>query len=103
SILLKENISIIFTKDYKETANYITILAKKQNNNSSINLHNKPSDSIQHQKKYIIESFPDIGPKTAEKLLLKFKSLKNIFNAKESELTPILKAKTKDFLKIIRE
>jgi len=42
------------------------------------------------QLQFIIESFPEIGPKTAQKLLTKFKTIQNIINAPEQELKEII-------------
>jgi len=52
-----------------------------------------PQERIQ----FILEGFPNIGPTKAKALLKKFKSLKNIINAEEQDLQPILGKKTKDF------
>lgn len=92
---------IIFTKDEKDTALYIITLAKR-NPNKEISLRQSISfKSKAEQIQYILEGFPNIGPVTAKALLAKFKSIKSIINAKEEDLEPILKSKTKDFLNLI--
>ena len=53
------------------------------------------------QKEFILESFPNIGPKTAESLLKRFKTLNNIFSAKSNQLYPILKSKTNNFINLL--
>lgn len=103
SILTNYNLPIIFTKSYKDTAEYLITLAKQQHNKKSVTstLHSRIPKSIKEQKQYILESFPNLGPQTTIKLLEKFKSLKNIFNAKDKDLEPILKKKTRDFINIL--
>jgi len=102
STLMNFQIPIIFTKDYRETANYIIILAKQQLKKSvEISLHSRIPKTIKEQKQYILEAFPNIGPVTAKKLLKEFKTIQNIINAKEEDLEKILKKRTKDFKKIL--
>ncbi|VVB82750.1 3'-flap repair endonuclease Xpf [uncultured archaeon] len=85
SILLKHKIPIIFTKNAEDTAKFIDVLARKKENESSLNA-TKKSFNKQEQMQFIIEGFPGIGPKTAKKLLEKFKTMKNIFSASQEEL-----------------
>jgi len=80
SILLKHKIPIIFTKDYKDTARFISVIAKKQTIEMSLNVKKKALNK-KEQKQFILEGFPGIGPKTAKKLLKEFKTIKNILNA----------------------
>ena len=100
SILLNYKVPIIFSKNYEDTAKYISIIAKKQKNELSINPKKKSRD-IKEQIQYIIEGFPGIGPKSAKKLLNKFGSIKNIINAPEEELKKILGIKGEKFHEII--
>ncbi|MEK6881415.1 MAG: ERCC4 domain-containing protein [Nanoarchaeota archaeon] len=102
SILLKFKIPIIFSKDYEDTAKFISILAKKQNKEESIRA-NKKTFNIKEQIQFILEGFPGIGPKSAKKLLKEFKTLKNIINADIDKLKPILGKKAESFKKIVEE
>jgi len=87
SISLDFNIPIIFTKDEEDTAKFLISLAKRQlKHKTEFTLHSRKPATLKEQKQYIIESFPNIGPKNAEKLLKKFGSVKNIINASEEEL-----------------
>lgn len=101
SILLEYKIPIIFTRDSKETADYLYLLAKKTKKSSQslrIKLrHPGKKEKIQ----YILEGFPGIGPATAKKLLKKFGSLKNIINADEKELEEMLGKKSKEFIELL--
>jgi ERCC4-type nuclease len=101
SIITNYSTPVIFTKDYKETANHLIILAKQQTKAIESALHSRIPKTIPEQKKYILESFPNIGPATSKKLLEEFKTLNNIFNAQEPNLEKILKSKSKDFKNLI--
>jgi DNA excision repair protein ERCC-4 len=103
SILLKNKIPIIFTQNHIETANYLEILLKKQNKEPSSNRFFRKKSNINEQKQNILESFPNIGPKTAKKLMDRFGNLENIFKSDKEQLSEILKKRTDDFLRIIKE
>lgn len=102
SLNLDYRVNLIQTKDEEETAQYLFLLAKQQlKSKTPITLHSRIPKNKQEQKQYILESFPNIGPKTAEKLLVKFKTLEKVFNATEEELKEILKNKTSDFKQLL--
>ncbi len=102
-ISLESNCPVLFTKDYRDTARFLYLIARRaEKEKQEISLHaKKKSRNVKEQKQYIIESFPGIGPKTAKKLLKKFKSISSIINASEQELMEILKSKTDFFKKLI--
>jgi DNA excision repair protein ERCC-4 len=103
SIITNYQTPIIFTKDYKDTAKYLITLAKQQLKPSiPISFHSRIPKTKKEQKQYILEAFPNIGPKKAEALLKEFKNLHNTFNASEEELEKILKSKSKDFKDLIK-
>lgn len=102
SIITKHKIPIIFTENETDTADYLITLANKQQKTNTLQtFHSKIPKTISEQKKYILESFPYIGPKSAQQLLNQFKSLKKIFNANEKQLKPVLKNHTTNFKKIL--
>lgn len=102
SISLIHKIPIIFTKDYKETTKYLIVLAKQREKNPIVSsLHSRIPKTLKEQKQYALESFPNIGPKKAELLLKKFKSLNNVFNSSEEELKEILKKQTIAFKNLL--
>lgn len=104
SIINNWETPIIFTKNPEDTADYLAVLAKQQiKTKIQMSLHSRIPKTKSEQKKYILESFPNIGPKTAEKLIKKFKNLNNVFNANEEDLKPILKSRTKNFIELIRD
>lgn len=100
SLTTNFKIPIIFTQDEKETANYIRILSKRKSKPFSL----KPSKTFktkEEQVRYILESFPNIGPVKSNLLIKKFKSLKNLFLSPEQEISVVLKSGTQDFLNLI--
>lgn len=102
SISINYQIPIIQTKDYKETSGYLILLAKQQlKPKQETSLHSRIPKTLKEQQKYILTSFPNIGPKTADKLLKQFKTLSNVFNASEQELKEFLGKRTSDFKKLI--
>ncbi len=104
SINLNYNIPIIFTKDYEDTTKYLILLAKQQTKpKTKISLHARIPKTTKERKQYILESFPNIGPKKAERLLEKFKTLQNVFTASEFELKEILKNQAKNFKDLLED
>lgn len=99
SILLNHNIPIIFTKNYKDTAQFILILSKKKPKESPLNI-NKKSLGADERLQFILESFPGIGPKTARKILKKYQTLEIFFTAPENELQEFLGKKAENIIKL---
>ena len=97
SILLKHNIPLLFTQNYKDTAQFIYRIAMKKNQEMGIRA-NKKSLNKKEQMQFILEGFPGIGPKNAKKLLRKFSTLQNIFSAPQDELQKIIGKKAEIFL-----
>ncbi len=100
SILLKYKIPIIFTKNYQDTAKFLSVLSRKKPREIPLNV-NKKNLSKKERVQFIIEGFPGIGPKTAIKLLKKFRTVKNVINAPEPELREVIGKKAEIFKKII--
>ena len=100
SILLKYKVPIIFTKNYEDTAKFLSVLSKRKPRELPLNVKKKILNK-KEQAQFIIESFPGIGPKTAKKLLKKFKTIKNIINSSEEELKEVIGKKAEIIKKII--
>lgn len=102
SISINHKIPVIRTKDYEDTAKYLVTLAKQQTKQKTeTTLHSRIPKTKIEQKSYILESFPNIGPIKAKKLLEKFNNILNIINATEEDLKPILKKRAKEFKGLI--
>lgn len=105
SVGLNYRVPIFFTKNQKETALFLYIMAKKEqilNGNSSENKlrYSKTKMSASQFQLFIMQSFPDVGPTLAKSILKEFKSLKNIANAKKDALLSIEKLGPKKAEKI---
>jgi ERCC4-type nuclease len=98
SVQLDYSIPLLFSENEKESAILISILSNKKVNSSPSLRPSKIPLTKKEQQQFILEGFPGIGPKTAEKLLDKFSSLKNIFSATEFDLKEILGPKTSKFI-----
>ena len=88
STILEFQVPIIFTKNEKDTAEFLILIAKKQDK-QKMQKSIRPSKtfkSIKEQKQFILEGFPGIGPLTAKQLLQEFPNLKEIFNASKEQL-----------------
>lgn len=97
SIALRHKIPILFTKNPRDTAEFISLIAKKQQREMSIN-HTKKARNKKEQMQFILECFPGIGPKNARKLLKKFSTLQNIFSAPQDELQKVIGKKAEIFM-----
>lgn len=93
SIAIDYQIPIIFTKNVRDTASLIGIIAKRLERpirNISLISKRKPL-TLREQQEFIISSLPGIGPTIAKLLLEKFGSISNIINAKKEDLMDVNK------------
>jgi len=102
SILLHNKIPIIFTKNPKETATFLKLLANKQKTPSESLNPKKYKKTTKEKIQYILEGFAGIGPQNAKKLLTKYKTIKNIINAPLKDLEELIGKKAEVF-KILDE
>jgi ERCC4-type nuclease len=96
SIILKHKIPIIFSKNSEDTAKFISVLARRKEKESSLNVSKKTLNAKERMQ-FILEGFPGIGPKTAKRLLEKFKTIKKLMNAPISEIKEIIGKKAEVF------
>ena len=102
AISLEMQTPIIQTLNEKETAEFLFILAKKQDK-GKISFHSRKPKDEKEQQQYIIESFQGIGPQTAKKLLAHFKTIKAIVNAPIEEIEKLIGKKSLIFELVDRE
>lgn len=90
SIVLDFGIPVLYTKNPRDTAALLAVMAKREQEKSrDISLHDRKPLTIQQQQEFIVSSFPNVGQKTAQALLLNQKTIKNIINASKEELQKI--------------
>lgn len=92
SIIIDFNTSIIYTKDIVDTAFVLKQLWRRlirEKKGTTIVRYKPPYMDEDDRKIFILEGFPDIGPKLAGRLLNRFKTLRNIFNAKIYQLAGV--------------
>jgi len=90
SIALKFKVPLIYTKNEKDTAKYLSILANKKEKKENSIRFNKKNLSEKEQIQFILEGFPNIGPVKAKFLIKEFKTLKNIANSSKEQLEKII-------------
>lgn len=103
SIALNYRVPILFTENERGTAEFIYVIAKRiqLGKEKELSLRKgRPGLTLPEQQRYIVESLPLVGPKTAKRLLKKFGSVKGVFNAPERELEKIEKIGPKKAKKI---
>lgn len=101
SVLLEFKTPIVYTHDEKDTAKYIDVLARKKEKGLQGIRASKILFSREEQMQFILEGFPNVGAVKAKKLIEKFGSLSNIFNASEEELKEVLGIRAKEFKDLI--
>jgi len=88
TIAVDYGIPILKTKDFKETAEMLFAITKREQgkNNNELRLHNDKPLTLKELQEYVISALPGIESTTAKSLLKNFKSVKGIVNADEDEL-----------------
>ena len=104
AIAIDFQVPILYTRNYKDTAKLITVIAKrleKPKKLSSLLTQKKPF-TLKEQQELLVSSFPGIGPETSKLLLKNFKSVKNLMNADEKQLKEVDKIGPKKALQILQ-
>lgn len=92
SIAVDFNVSIIPTRDARDTAQFLAAIAKREQvgEKRSISLHGKKTAMmLTEQQEYVVSSISNIGPGTAEKLLEHFGSVEGVMTATVEELKKV--------------
>lgn len=91
TLLVNFGIPILWTKDSVESADFLIAIAKREQLQGGVpSMHDsrKPLSERELQE-YIVSSFPGIGASLAPPLLRKFKTIKDLINAKEEDLQTV--------------
>ncbi len=94
TIAINYGIPIMFTKNSRETASFLNIIAKREQEEegSDFSLHGaKREMSLREWQEYIIAALPGVGSTLAKPLLREFKSVKKVINADEKRLQKVPK------------
>ncbi|MEA3378158.1 MAG: DEAD/DEAH box helicase [Nanoarchaeota archaeon] len=108
SIALSFGVPMIYTADFKDTAELLILIAKKaqkEKKEFGLRFEKKPLTTMEMQE-YIVESLPGVGPSLAKSLLKNLKTIKNIVNAEHGDLKDIEKIgskKAKEIKRIVEE
>jgi len=91
TILVSYGIPIVQTRNYKETAGLLLVIAKREADPSKkdFTLHSAKPLTDKEMQEYIVSAFPGVGAVIARPLLKKFKSIKNLVNAEEKDLREV--------------
>ena len=86
-----EGISVIHTYDTQQTAQMLETMARhsQQGLGYEVALRSQKPKDFSTLSQFIVEGFPSIGPKTAQNLLKKFKSVARVFSATEKQLCEV--------------
>jgi len=92
TIAISYGIPILQTKNYKETASLLNIIAKREQEETTreFSLHgDKKPLTLKEQQEYIVSALPGVGAILAKPLLKKFGSVKKVVNASEDKLKKV--------------
>ena len=92
SLAVDFGIPIIPTRSAEDTASMIIRIAIREQLQGRPSIHvrtDKKPLTLEEQQIYIVESLPKVGPVTARKLMKRFGSVKNVFNASSDELKKV--------------
>lgn len=103
STVIDRQIPVIYTFNEQDTANYLVLLSKEQKESESSLRAKRPRMSDEEKMQFILEGFPSIGPLTAKKLLLKFKTIRAIINASDEEIERCVGKKASELLRLVKK
>ncbi len=91
SIVLDFQVPILYTKNPKDTAALLALIAKREQNKDKFeySLHSAKPRNMEEQQEFIVSSFPSVGRNTAKILLKNLGSVKNLVNSSENSLFEI--------------
>ena len=90
SIVLDFGVPVLYTKNPKDTASLLAVMAKREQDKSrDFSYHPAKPRSMREQQEFIISSIPGVGVQHARKLLEEFSTVKKVINAQMEDLTKI--------------
>ena len=108
AITVSFGVPILTTKSPKDTAEMFLAIAKREQGDveKDFSLHSQKPVTTKEMQEYFVSSLPGVGPSLAKSMLKHFKSVKNIMQATEEELTKVDKIgqkKARAILNIIEQ
>ena len=101
AITLGYGIPVLYTKNPKDTAGLLAVLAKReQDKERDISLHERKPLTLKEQQEFLVSALPGVGLSLATELLKHFGSVRKIVNASEEELKQVEKVGEKISKKI---
>ncbi|MEK6858675.1 MAG: ERCC4 domain-containing protein [Nanoarchaeota archaeon] len=100
SIIFNHKMPIIYTENEEETAKYLCLLGNERVERESSLRPTRNELTNKELQEFILEGFPGVGPVAAKRLLSKFKTLRNILNAREEEIRGCLGKKADKFVQV---
>jgi Fanconi anemia group M protein len=92
SLITDFNLSLVYTRDFFESALFIFSLAKREQiiekREPKIRSEKKPL-SLTELQEYLVAGLPNVNVKIARRLLEKFKTVEKVFTASEEELKKV--------------
>ncbi len=92
SLAVDYGIPVVFTRDAKETAALLKIIARREQLEQRREPRlrgEKKIMSLPQMQQYIVESLPFVGPKLAKNLLKRFGTVERVMTASERELASV--------------
>lgn len=92
SISIDYRIPILFSQDSKETAEFVFIMARREQLGKEKDLRlrtGRKGLTLTEAQQFVVESLPMVGPTMAKSLLGHFKTVRGIVNASEKELQEV--------------
>ncbi len=89
AISLDFGVPIIHTKNAKDTAGLLAVMAQREQKKDRSESYQRKPQTIREQQEQIIASFPNVGVGTAKKILEHFSSIANICSASLKEIQKV--------------
>jgi len=90
SIVLDFGIPVLYTKNPKDTAGLIAVMAKREQDKSrDFSYHERKPHTVRQQQEFLVSALPGVGVQSARNLLSYFGSIKNLVNASKKELVAL--------------
>jgi Fanconi anemia group M protein len=94
TVAVSYGIPMIYSKNAKETAALITVIARREQDESGSDFQphaSKRAMTLKEQQEYVVSSLPGVGLSLARPLLKRFRTIKKLINAEDQEIQKVPK------------